>query len=65
MMFLSDTIPSARKTIKSGIGLRTLGIKTTMLPFDHLEVGLSILTEVTLMGFEESSDTERMSQEWL
>ena len=55
-MSLSDNTPSARITIKRGIGLRTFGITTTIWPFEYLEPGATILTDIVRSGFEASSD---------
>ena len=58
---LSVITPSARKTINNGIGFLTLGILTTIFSFVYLVLGLTIRTAVVLIGFEESSETERIS----
>ena len=44
-MSLSDSIPKARITINNGMGLRTLGILTTILLFVIDSVGATTLTE--------------------
>ena len=61
---LSLIIPNALNTINSGIGLRTLGIFTTMFLNESLSVGFIILTERVLIGFDTFSDTDLISAEY-
>ena len=60
---LSDNTPSARITIKRGIGLRTFGITTTICPFEYRAPGATMRTDIVRSGFDASSDTVRISAE--
>ena len=60
---LSDITPSARIRIKSGTGFFTLGTETTIWLLLNDGDGATILTEAVLIGFEVSSETERISAE--
>ena len=63
IIFLSDSMPSARITINRGTGLRTFGIVTTIWLFVNVVVGDTIFTAMVLAGFDESSDTVLISAE--
>ena len=61
---LSEIIPNALNTINRGMGLRTLGIFTTIFLLENRLLGLSIFTERVRIGFDTFSDTERISAEY-
>ena len=60
-MSLSDITPSALNTINNGIGERTFGINTTILLFDLVALGFTILTDVVRIGFDVFSETDLIS----
>ena len=64
MISLSEIIPRARNTIKSGTGDRTFGIFTTICLFVYLLVGAHIFTENVRTGFDAFSETHRISAEY-
>ena len=57
---LSEMTPRARITINSGIGLRTFGILTTILLFVKVALGDTMRTDVVRLGFDKSSETDRI-----
>ena len=65
MISLSEITPNARITINKGIGILTFGIFTTILPFFLVGVGATILTANVRVGFDVSSETERISAEYV
>ena len=58
---LSEIIPNARNSIKSGIGLRTFGISTTIFKYEYDLVGATIRTDNVLTGLETFSETDFIS----
>ena len=54
---LSVTMPSARNTMNSGTGLRTLGIFTTIFMFEYLPLGATRSTLKVRTGLDVFSDT--------
>ena len=62
---LSETTPSALINIKSGTGFLTFGIETTNCLLLKRGEGAMIFTAVVLIGLEVSSETDRISAEWL
>ena len=60
---LSEITPNALIKINKGIGFFIFGTETTICPLLKLGDGATILTDEVLIGFDESSDTERISAE--
>ena len=63
MISLSEIIPSARITMNNGTGFLTLGIDTTICLLEEEGCSATILTDNVLIGFEASSETDRIFAE--